>query len=667
MPIVFLILVPLAAALLLALVRDERFRSVVVIAAAVALMFAAGYLATTGLFSPTQFFKVNAEAINYILLVMDLICCGYIVYRGVRHKHSLSVFLAGVQAALLVLFELVVAQDVHTISDIYVDQLSLIMALIIAFIGGGICIYALGYMRDAQSHQKRHVLSHIHGGDPARVAEAAVLGTDRRHLFFAIMFVFLAAMFMIIFSNNLGWLLAGWELTTVCSFILIGYTRTDEATANSFKAVSINLAGGLAFCTALILLASGENPILELDKLIVAGAGGSVVLPIALLAFAGLTKAAQMPFQSWLLGAMVAPTPVSALLHSSTMVKAGVFLLIKLAPTFGWGINGVFVVLVGALTFLYCSAVAISQSNAKRVLAYSTVANLGLIACLAGVGTPEAVWAAIFILIFHAAAKALLFCCVGTAEHRLHSRDIEDMDNLFVRMPRLAMLMALGMIAMFIIPFGMLVSKWAALVSVVDSGHFELLIVLGFGSAMTFVFWAKWLGKVLAIASNQSSLEQSIHKSERFGLGFLAVLLVVTSALLPLISAYVVVPYLSGITQLLPSGYTGVWADVSPQLSMDNLLIMAIVLIALVAVLAIRLPRLAKQGNDSVYLSGVGQDSDERSFTNAFSQTSLASQRNWYMEQIFGEKVLEFRSNLLASVVLGAFLVLALIVEANVL
>ena len=112
-----------------------------------------------------------------------------------------------------------------------------------------------------------------------------------------------------------------------------------------------------------------------------------------------MTKAAQMPFHTWLLGAMVAPTPTSALLHSSTMVKAGVFMLIKCAPIYAVSFGpSIFVILVGGLTFLFCSFLAISQVNAKRVLAYSTIANLGLITACAGVGTAEAIWAAIFLV-----------------------------------------------------------------------------------------------------------------------------------------------------------------------------------------------------------------------------------------------------------------------------
>ena len=143
-------------------------------------------------------------------------------------------------------------------------------------------------------------------------------------------------------------------------------------------------------------------------------------------------KCGHMPCQSVLLGAWLGPTPAAAVLHSSTKVEAVVFLLTKLSPIF-WvcPVAAVMTVLVGGLTFLLCSFMAISQTNAKRVLAYSTIANLGLIVACAGVGTPEAVWAATFLVLFHAVAKSLLFLCVGTAEHHIGSRDIEHMDLMF--------------------------------------------------------------------------------------------------------------------------------------------------------------------------------------------------------------------------------------------
>ena len=223
----------------------------------------------------------------------------------------------------------------------------------------------------------------------------------------------------------------------MCSFLLIGFTKTEEAIRNSFRQIIMNLLGGIAFLAALYLSWLLNLIVSTSWSLLLLGTRCSCTggFPAGMcLSLAGITKAAQMPFHTWLLGAMVAPTPTSALLHSSTMVKAGVFLLIKCAPIYAVSFApSIMVILIGGLTFLLCSMLAISQSNGKRVLAYSTIANLGLITACAGVGTAEAIWAAIFLVIFHAVAKSLLFLCVGTAEHHIASRDIEDMDLLFMK------------------------------------------------------------------------------------------------------------------------------------------------------------------------------------------------------------------------------------------
>jgi hypothetical protein len=227
------------------------------------------------------------------------------------------------------------------------------MALINGMVGGGICIYALGYMREYHEVAHRDV-------------------PDRRPLFFALLFIFMGAMFGLVFANNLVWLYLFWEITTLCSFLLIGYTQTEEAKRNALLALVMNLAGGLAFAVAIVWLQKKTGSI-ELQAMINSPDKALLLLPAALLCFAGITKSAQLPFSSWLLGAMVAPTPVSALLHSSTMVKAGVYLVLRMAPLVAGTKVGMMVALVGAVTFVVGSLAAITSSEAKRVLAWSTV------------------------------------------------------------------------------------------------------------------------------------------------------------------------------------------------------------------------------------------------------------------------------------------------------
>lgn len=607
--LVFLIAFPLVAAALLAVVRKETPRIAIVCVSAGVIACASVALAVSNPLAQGQYFECSSAIVDYICTGISTVCVIVILAYAVRYKNILAGILAAIQIALVYFVEFNYAHDMEVAIGLYFDSFSILMALIIGIIGSGICVYALGYMEDFQAHEPEG-------------------SKDRRPYFFAIMFVFLSAMFAIVFSNNMAWMFSAWEVTTLCSFLLIGYTKTDEAIRNAFRQIIMNLLGGIGFILALLVCAIQIQTFSLVEFLEIGITSPQiVVLAVIFLSFAGITKAAQMPFQTWLLGAMVAPTPTSALLHSSTMVKAGVFLLVKLAPCYLVSpIPSIMVMLVGAITFLLCSFMAISQSNAKRVLAYSTIANLGLITACAGVGTPEAVWAALFLILFHAIAKSLLFLCVGTAEHHIGSRDIEDMDLLFDRMPRLSRFMMLGIMCMFIAPFGMLIAKWATIVSFVDMNQIALILILAFGSAATFMFWAKWLGKLAGIAGHPENVETTVHPTEWISLMLMAVLLIVCCVLLPLISYSVVEPYVSSVF-----GING------QDISSDNLWIASICVCIVVIVLFTGIGRSKKKQVD-VYLSGINVDNDNRTFTNSLSGQTDASVRNWYMQDIFGEK-----------------------------
>jgi ech hydrogenase subunit A len=344
-----------------------------------------------------------------------------------------------------------------------------------------------------------------------------------------------------------------------------------------------------------------------------------------------------MPFNSWLLGAMVAPTPTSALLHSSTMVKAGVFLIVKLSPLLGvqgimdLGSPGFMVMMVGGLTFVLASFAAVTQSNAKRVLAYSTIANLGLIVACAGIGTPEGVWAAIMLIIFHAVTKSLLFLSVGTAEHNIGSRDIEDMDGLFGRMPRLAVYMIIGIAAMFLAPFGMLISKWAALQSFIDAGGIWVVLMVVFGSAVTVFYWGKWLGKLTAIVANRQNIQDKVHGEEWFVLTGHIVLVIVISLSFPLFSSSVIVPFITHF-------FSGLSDASAVALSSDNMIIM-VVLAAVILVLPLLFYGRTRKRVVPLYMGGANEG-DNLTFVGAMEKDVPVSLRNWYMEGVFGEKLM---------------------------
>jgi len=300
--LIFLIVFPAIAALILLFLRNERLSAFVVQVCADVVALASITLLFTNFHQGCQYFKLDYAFIEKIILVLEVFMAGFILYTAVKHKKYLIAGLITLQFLISGGFDLFFGHGITVAHHLFVDKLSIIMALIIGIIGGFICIYAIGYMKSFHSLHRKEV-------------------KDNRSFFFFILFIFLSAMFGIIFSNNLIWLYFFWEVTTLCSFLLIGYKKTEEARNNAFKALEYNLIGGLAFAVAIPYLYFSAG-IVELDKIMLLGKA-SVLIPVVLICFAGLTKSAQLPFSSWLLGAMVAPTPVSALLHSSTMVKAG--------------------------------------------------------------------------------------------------------------------------------------------------------------------------------------------------------------------------------------------------------------------------------------------------------------------------------------------------------
>lgn len=633
----FLIVFPLIIAAILLVVRNNAARSVVVVAASLIIGLASIWLVAVGLNGASpMYFELSSPLIDGICTAVGVVVAVTVVCFGVKYKNPLAIVLALIQVALSLVFEMGFAHGIHVETPLYYDQLTLLMVFIIGIIGSAICVYALGYMEDFQAHEPE--------GAP-----------DRRPTFFALMFVFLSAMFVIVFSDHLVWLFTGWEVTTLCSFLLIAYTRTEEAIRNAFRQIVMNLLGGISFAIGLFVCALSLNT-LSLTEFLVIGqlAPHIAVLAVTAFAFAGVTKAAQMPFHTWLLGAMVAPTPTSALLHSSTMVKAGVFLLVKLAPVLALcPIPGGMLTFVGGVTFLLCSCLAITQSNAKRVLAYSTIANLGLITACAGVGTPEAVWAAAFLILFHAIAKSLLFLCVGTAEHHIGSRDIEDMDLLFDRMPSLARFMMLGIMTMFIAPFGMLMAKWATLEAFTTAGDVLLIILLAFGSAATFIFWAKWMGKLAGIAGQSRNVELTVHTSEWIPIMLMAVLIGLGCVGLPLISINLVEPYLYYV-----------YGELAFPIGFDNLLIAGVAAIVMIVVIFAGLGHSTARKVD-VYLAGVSVDNNNRTFKNSMSGVTQATARNWYMKDWLGEQRLDLFGTVACGVFIAALYVVAALSAAG--
>ncbi len=309
------------------------------------------------------------------------------------------------------------------------DGLSLLFALMILGIGLLIVLYARYYLTEQDSMGR----------------------------FYAYLLLFMGSMLGLALSENIIQLLIFWELTSLSSFLLISYWQQREEARNGARmALTVTGAGGLALLGGFLLLGHSAG---SYDLSVILAAGDRIradplYLPmLALVLLGAFTKSAQVPFHVWLPNAMAAPTPVSAYLHSATMVKAGVFLLARLFPALSgtpeWsGLVGG----VGLATLLLGAFIALFQHDLKGLLAYSTISHLGLITLLFGIGTPLAAVAGVFHIINHATFKASLFMAAGIIDHETGSRDMRRINGLWKSMPYTGLLAMVASAAMAGVP-----------------------------------------------------------------------------------------------------------------------------------------------------------------------------------------------------------------------
>lgn len=359
-------------------------------------------------------------------------------------KNAIGWVLALLPAALLIYFlsyaDAVSAGEVITVSSpwvprlglsftFYLDGLSLLFSLLITGIGALVLIYAGAYLSD---HPQ--------------------LGR-----FYLFILMFMASMLGVVLAGNLLTLFVFWELTSFSSYLLIGFDHQREAARSAaLQALLVTGGGGLALMAGLVLLGqAGES--FEFSVLLQKGdflRSHPLYLPIALLVLLGaFTKSAQVPFHFWLPGAMEGPTPVSAYLHSATMVKAGIYLMARLTPILG-GTDLWFYLLttVGAATMLITGVLAFYQHDLKRILAYSTVSVLGTLTMLIGLGTAEAIKAMVVYLFAHALYKGALFMVAGAVYHETGDLDIRRLEGLGGKMPVTAAAAGLAALSMAGIP-----------------------------------------------------------------------------------------------------------------------------------------------------------------------------------------------------------------------
>lgn len=546
-----------------------------------------------------------------IVLILEVLVILFVFYVSAKHKSWPTLALIAIQTVIAAYSYMSVAKVES--ASFNIDQFSQVMILIVNIIGTAIILFATGYMDHYEKH--RHL--------------------DRQKTFFFTMSFFLAAMNGLVMVDTLGWLYLFWEITTLCSFVLIAYNQDEESITNAFRALALNLIGGITFSLAIIML-SVKFDISNLSAIGTSSTAAAVALPVVLLCIAGFAKSAQMPFQSWLLGAMVAPTPVSALLHSSTMVNAGVFLIVKLVPAFANTPLGIAIAIYGSFTFVMCSALALSQRNAKRVLAYSTIANLGLIIASAGIGSPLAVAAAIMLIIFHAISKCLLFLCTGEIEHTIGSRDIEDMSGLIKKAPLLTMLISLGMISMLLPPFGVLLTKWVSMEVASSNPIVSIFLILG--SALTTVYYVKWLGTILSSSMDKNAVHH-LKPETYFPLSFLGLCIVVTSILVFTIYDYFIKPQVATLLNIVPtvSGQGGQFtSEIGAFAYAVIFIVFALAILIYFATKSMFPPRPA-----GYYMCGENNlEKDKLMFRNGIGSYDKSSVSNIYLQNIFGENKL---------------------------
>lgn len=346
------------------------------------------------------------------------------------------------------------------------DGFAVLMSLIVLVLGFGVLLYSLAYFEHDATYTRFVGLFMAFAGSMTGVVLAADLFT---------MFVF-------------------WELTSICSFLLIGLNdKSASARQSAVRALLTTGAGGLCLLGGIGIL-QVELGTTAFDELVRLQPSGAVIdAAIVLVLLGAFTKSAQFPFHFWLPGAMAAPTPVSAYLHSATMVKAGIVLLARTSPAFGQSeIWRWWVVVAGVVTMLIGGWSALRQTDAKLLLAHSTVSQLGLLTVLVGIGSPVALYAGVAHLLAHAVFKVALFLGVGVIDHELGTRDVTKLAAARTRLPLVFVALVASTLSMAgMIPLFGFVTKEKALVALLDAE---------FGNVGNIALVGVVLGSVLSVA-----------------------------------------------------------------------------------------------------------------------------------------------------------------------
>ncbi|MCD8828668.1 Na+/H+ antiporter subunit A [Staphylococcus gallinarum] len=420
--------------------------------------------------------------------------------------------------------------------NLYIDGLGLLFSLLITGIGSLIVLYSISYL----SRQEQ-------------------LGN-----FYCYLLLFMGAMLGVVLSDNLIILYLFWELTSFSSFLLISFWREKPASLyGAQKSMLVTVFGGLSLLGGLILLilASGTTSVQQIIKHVDdIQTSPFFILAMVLVLVGAMTKSAQFPFYIWLPDAMEAPTPVSAYLHSATMVKAGLYLVARMTPIFAVSEGWIWTVTAGGLiTLFWASLNATKQQDLKGILAFSTVSQLGMIMAMLGIGAVSyhfegsdsqlyvaAFTAAVFHLINHATFKAALFMITGAVDHATGTRDVHKLGGLLTIMPISFTITIISSLSMAgVPPFNGFLSKEKFLESMIDVTHANVFnlnslgilipIVAILGSVFTFVYAVRLIGQVFLGSYKPDALPNKPHEASPLMLiaPIILAILVITFGLFP--------------------------------------------------------------------------------------------------------------------------------------
>ena len=529
----------------------------------------------------TLFIKSLRRFAGYIALLAPILASGYFLAQIPNVLHG-----------KFVEFKIPWMPAIDVNLDFRLDGLGLMFGLIISIIGVAVFFYATQYLS---------------------------VNRDNLPRFFLYLLLFMFSMLGIVVSNNTILMYVFWELTSVSSFLLISYWYSNaESQLGAIQSFIITVLGGLALLTGFIMLyiITGTNTISELLTQSHSISEHALFIPMMIMLLIGaFTKSAQFPFHIWLPKAMAAPTPVSAYLHSATMVKAGIFLLFKFTPILGLSDSYIYIVtFVGLITMIFGSVTALRQYDLKGILAYSTISQLGMIMSMVGLGGGIAqhssgpmaetytliLFAGLFHLMNHAIFKCALFMGVGIIDHEAGTRDIRRLSGMRKFFPKMNLVMTLAALSMAGVPLlnGFLSKEmfFDSLVSAIELQQFGLtltIIVVAIGviaSIFTFVYAVYMLKETYWGEFDEKKVPKK-HIHERWSFSLPAIILMVMIPIIFFIpnffTEHLVLPALRNVTNL-GSSVDAIAPHVSQWHGVNLPLIFSVIVIIVGLILALK-------------------------------------------------------------------------------